>query len=306
MPSAIEELRAALAGKTLTLDDDEPEPAASENERLHAAYTHPEDSYTVSVIGATRTRYTVHPLALAMPLMSEQEFMELADDAEAHGVKVPLQVTGTQVIDGRHRLIIASVLDLPVRVEEFTGTEDQARFHIISLNVVRRHLTDAQRTLIARDLFLPDAEAEAKTRLEEGRRRGGAEHALAPTGAQANRAPKASQIAAERSHSLASSRSIERLASVDDAPHTQERIRRGEIKTVARAEREGQKETGTMTRNVERKLGQVTTKAARKARNKALRGHLDDVPTCPGCAERDAEIARLRKLISDHGIEEQP
>jgi len=66
----------------------------------------------------------------------------------------------------------------------------------IAANLIRRHLTIAQRTLIVREILLPEAEAEAKTRLEEGRRRGGAEHALAPTGAQANRAPKASQIAA--------------------------------------------------------------------------------------------------------------
>jgi len=60
----------------------------------------------------------------------------------------------------------------------------------IAANLIRRHLTIAQRTLIVREILLPEAEAEAKTRLEEGRRRGGAEHALAPTGAQANRAPK--------------------------------------------------------------------------------------------------------------------
>ena len=234
----------------------------SEKETLRAVYHNLDKElrpFHVTVAGArgaeNRVELTLHPLAHAIPRMSEKEFADLAGDVKANGVRLPITVMGGRVIDGRHRLAVASALNIPVRVEQFTGTEDDARHHIVSLNLVRRHLNMAQRALIVRQIFLPEAEAEAEERLKEaGQGHGRGQDSLAPdgatlsgpapTGASSDTGKKATEVAAERSMGLASARSIERMAPVDDAPETQERIRSGEIKSTAEARREALKETG--------------------------------------------------------------
>jgi len=225
-----------------------------EKETLKATYHNLDKElrpFHVTVVGRNGSKekdLTLHPLAHAIPRMTEREFADLAADMRDHGFRTQLPPIFTikgKVIDGRHRLAIAAALKIPVRVQEFAGTEDEAVGHIISANVVRRHLTMAQRAWIVRQFLLPEAEAEAAKRLQEGREKGAqTSESLAPSGARDSAGPKASQIAAERSNGLATARTIERLAPVDDAPETQERIRRGEITTAAEARREALKETG--------------------------------------------------------------
>jgi len=88
----------------------------------------------------------------------------MAEDIKVHGVKMPVIVYDGQILDGRHRVALASVLRKPIVVNEFKGTEEQARDEVVSLNVARRHLTMAQRVLIVRELFLPQAKIEAEKR----------------------------------------------------------------------------------------------------------------------------------------------
>ena len=219
----------------------------SEKEVLAAAYHNLEKElrpYHVTVAGARGTtreaELTLHPLAHAIPRMKPKEWEALAADVRANGVKLPITVMGGKVIDGRHRLAVAAALKVPVRVHEFTGAEEEARRHIVSLNVIRRNLTMAQRGLIVREIFLPEAKAEAsvgRPQKDQGK--------LAPSGANIPAGKKASEIAADRSMGLANARTVERMAPVDDAPQTQERIRRGEITTATEARREALKETGS-------------------------------------------------------------
>jgi len=263
--------------------------------------------------GSREAALTLHPLARVIPQMPEEEFAAFAADVKANGVRLPLHVMGAQVIDGRHRLAVASALKIPVRVEEFIGTEQDARQHIVSLNLSRRHLSIAQRTLIVREIFLPEAEAEAQARqTEAGGDRKSEEYRSAPAGASRS-APvkKAAEVAAERSMGLASARSIERMAPVDSAPETRERIRRGEIKTAMQARKEALKETGEQApqdvgvlkprtamqhlscalRDVRRACEDVETKTAQAG----------DVPyqTLQGrIAEVKADLDRLEKLTA--------
>jgi len=226
------------------------EDADDEQRAIRAAYRGLADerAFGVTVVGgrgATRqAQLTLHPLARAIPQMTEDEFAELAADVKAHGVKVPVEVMGSQVIDGRHRVAVAEALRVPVRLRDFEGTEDEARHHIVSMNVRRRHLNTAQRGLIVIEVFLPEAEAEAEARREAGRVRGGQEHALPPTGGRASRGKTAAEDAADRSMGLANTRTVERMTPVRDAPRTKERIRRGEIPTASQARREALAETG--------------------------------------------------------------
>src|SRR6266498_747896 len=108
----------------------------------------------------------------------------------------------------------------------------------------------AQRGLIVRELYLPQAKEEAAKRLAEGRSRGGGDHserssAEMRSSAEGLEPAKAAQIAAQEANGLASARTIETVAPVDDAPETQERIRSGKIKTAAQARREALKEIGS-------------------------------------------------------------
>jgi hypothetical protein len=78
--------------------------------------------------GIMRRAVQVHPLALAMPPMTEAE--SLRASIEKDGVKVPLLLYQNKILDGRNRGYFASVLNKPVKIEEFEGTEDEAKRRI--------------------------------------------------------------------------------------------------------------------------------------------------------------------------------
>ncbi len=227
---------------------------ADEKRELRAAL-HEDRMFHVAVVGAkggTKERaLRLHPLAKALPMMGQKkrkgettsEFDQFVVDVRRHGVLKPILVMDDFVLDGRHRVAVADAFSLPVRVEEFTGTEEQARDRVMSENVHRRHLTTAQRGLIVREMFLPEAKAEAERRV------GGrpAKDSGKPTAEmrQVNRGPTAAELAVKASSGLATVRTVETMAPVDDAPQTADRVRRGEITTAAEARREAIKETGS-------------------------------------------------------------
>lgn len=232
--------------RTVSEDDED------EKRALRAVYNdlEHERSFYVTVTGArggTRNaQFTLHPLARAIPQMSEKEFADLAKDVKANGVKLPITVMGGKVIDGRHRLAVAAALKIPVRIEEFGGSEDDARHHIVSLNLVRRHLTMAQRGLIVQQIFLPEAERRAKERLRAaGQEHGRGMNSLGPVDPRLNGAGKAIEEAAHMSMGLASAKTLQRMEPVRHAPKTQDRIRKGEIKSAQEARREALREVGS-------------------------------------------------------------
>jgi hypothetical protein len=122
--------------------------------------------------------FRVHPIALAIPPMTEQERESLREDIAQHGVKVPLQLypdgddpdkhghPQIKVLDGRNRLYFASLLKKPVRVELFEGSEKEARDLVASLNLKRRHLSGPQRAIAIRNLY----EKAAREKAAENRR----------------------------------------------------------------------------------------------------------------------------------------
>lgn len=221
-----------------------------EKQALRAVYSdlNAERAFYVIVAGergsTKEKRYWLHPLAHAIPQISEKEFFELAADVKRHGVRNPITVFDGRVLDGRHRLAIASALKVPLRIVEFAGDETAARDEVISQNVQRRHLTMAQRGLIVQELFLPQAEAAAKERAAQAPGQPqGAKQAPSANWRDETSVRAVEQAAAE-SNGLASPRTLQRMAPVRDAPKTQERIRRGEIKSSLEARREALKETG--------------------------------------------------------------
>lgn len=206
-------------------------------------------------VGARQKQFRLHPLARKVPQLPEKDFMGMAEDIKQHGVRVPLVIYEGMILDGRHRIAIASALQLPVVVNEFQGTEQDAIDLVVSMNVMRRHLTMAQRTLLVMEILLPEAKREAAERQQQsGEQSGRGMNRLASNDANLTEGKKAVQIAADRSNGLTTATNLERMKAVADAPKTKEKIQSGEIKTVAEAKRSAEEETGESTPDPETKL----------------------------------------------------
>ena len=94
-----------------------------------------------------------HPACLLLPELGEQEYRELVDDMRNQGQRHPIIVDGDGVIlDGRHRYRACQELFVEPMVETFHGTEAEKIALVMSENIIRRHLTTAQRAAIAAEL----------------------------------------------------------------------------------------------------------------------------------------------------------
>jgi ParB-like chromosome segregation protein Spo0J len=111
-----------------------------------------------------RNELQIHPEAEIIPPMQAEEYRALVDDIREHGIKVPLDVSGNNVLDGRHRLRAAEELDLgtvPVREVPLDG--ESAGEYIVRSAVLRRHLTDDQRAVMAARWALAHPEHSTST-----------------------------------------------------------------------------------------------------------------------------------------------
>jgi hypothetical protein len=86
-------------------------------------------------------KFQVHPLALMIPPMTERERESLRESIARDGVHVPIVIYQEKILDGRHRVYFAVMLKKPIRIEEFKGTEEEAKRLVATLNLNRRHLT---------------------------------------------------------------------------------------------------------------------------------------------------------------------
>lgn len=90
-----------------------------------------------------------HPLSAAFPALTEKAFGELRADIAANGLRFPIVLYLGQVLDGWHRQLACEQTGSEVQYEEFSGTEAEARDFVISANLMRRHLDEGQRGLVA-------------------------------------------------------------------------------------------------------------------------------------------------------------
>ncbi len=90
-----------------------------------------------------------HPAATLMPKLSTSAFVQLKDDIERHGLREPIWMKNGKIVDGRHRWRACQELGIKCDTKEFAGDDVEA--FVMSANLHRRHLTNAQRrALIAR------------------------------------------------------------------------------------------------------------------------------------------------------------
>jgi N6-adenosine-specific RNA methylase IME4 len=93
---------------------------------------------------------TEHPEAALVPEMRPDEYANLLADVRVRGVVVPLEVLGDVVLDGRHRLRAArdaGLSEVPVIEADLKG--DTPAGYVVKAAVLRRHLSDDQRALMA-------------------------------------------------------------------------------------------------------------------------------------------------------------
>jgi ParB-like nuclease domain len=96
-----------------------------------------------------------HPLANLFPMMDDAALRELADDIRAHGVHDPIVLHEEKILEGRSRH--AACMIAGVEPSEFCKPFDSESMgeplaYVISKNLIRRHLTESQRAMIAAKL----------------------------------------------------------------------------------------------------------------------------------------------------------
>lgn len=118
--------------------------------------------------------YDVHPAANLFPMMTEDEFDELAEDIREHGQILPIILHEGKILDGRNRAMACHRLGRAPRVE--TLICDDPISWAISANAKRRNLNKSQLAAVAADsLALYEAEASARKKETEGRPKKGEE-----------------------------------------------------------------------------------------------------------------------------------
>lgn len=88
-----------------------------------------------------------HPLADLFPPMTPEEMASLVEDIKANGLAQPIITHEESILDGRHRYQACLQAGVQPRFTEFRGGDALA--FVISANLNRRHLSVAQRAMVA-------------------------------------------------------------------------------------------------------------------------------------------------------------
>lgn len=106
--------------------------------------------------------YEVHPAANLFPMMGEKELAELAKDIWQYGQRIAAVVFDGKLLDGRNRVAACKMAGVAPHYVTLEVCPSPTAF-VVSANVHRRHLTAAQKSVLATEV-LPLFEAEAKAR----------------------------------------------------------------------------------------------------------------------------------------------
>jgi len=93
-------------------------------------------------------KYEEHALSQILPMMDDVDLKSLADDIKENGQRAPITLLDGKILDGRNRYRACLMADVTPRFKDFNGDGDPLAL-IISANVMRRHLTESQRIIIA-------------------------------------------------------------------------------------------------------------------------------------------------------------
>jgi hypothetical protein len=93
-----------------------------------------------------------HPACLLFPRLTGPALDELATDIKDRGLLQPIVLLHGQVLDGKSRLAACRIAGVKPRFVEWDGDGSPIEW-VVSVNLVRRHLTPSQRAAIAHDLL---------------------------------------------------------------------------------------------------------------------------------------------------------
>jgi hypothetical protein len=175
------------------------------------------------------TTYEIHPLALRVPAMTDEEFAALRSDIEANGLQRPITLYEGKVLDGRHRQRACEETGVWPVYDQYEG--DRPAAFVLSLNAKRRNLTSGQLAMLATD-FLPDLEAEAhERRVRAGQEHGRGMDSSAPDGAGLSERVRTGRASTEAAELVgASPRNVQRAKRIAEGdPELAERVRAGEV-----------------------------------------------------------------------------
>jgi hypothetical protein len=114
----------------------------------------------------------IHPAAELFPLMDDEALQKLADDIVAHGQHDPISLYEGKVLDGRNRQNACRIANVEPRYEVIELKGASPTLFVVSRNLYRRHLNEAQLATVAADM-VPMLAKEAKERLHQGQIHGG-------------------------------------------------------------------------------------------------------------------------------------
>ena len=107
-----------------------------------------DDTSTTPLVQAQA--YAFHPLADIFPLIEGNDFEELVADIKANGLIEPIVLLDDQVLDGRNRYRACIAAGVEPLFVPYRGEHPAA--YVVSMNVVRRHLSESQRAMAAAKL----------------------------------------------------------------------------------------------------------------------------------------------------------
>jgi len=89
-----------------------------------------------------------HPVANIFPMMSGEDSDALKADIEVNGQREPIWTHENKIIDGRNRYNACQTIGIEPAYREWDGKGLLVAF-VVSLNLIRRHLNETQRGMVA-------------------------------------------------------------------------------------------------------------------------------------------------------------
>jgi len=100
-----------------------------------------------------KTKMKFHASCRAFPVLPDNELAALSADIAIHGLRFPILTLNGQIVDGRNRYLACEKAGVEPRYQEIARNDSDPAALVSSLNLLRRHLSTAQRAMIAAELL---------------------------------------------------------------------------------------------------------------------------------------------------------
>lgn len=193
-----------------------------------------------------------HPFSEVFPLLTGDLLTELVEDIRANGLREPIWRYNGQILDGRNRFLACQKAKVKPRYRDYDGNDPLA--FVVSLNIQRRHLSDAQRAFAAHriatmrqgertDLASRDARSQSDAAQEVGTSRSSVQRAkkVAESGSKAlQKAAESGEVSLRKAASVVNLPKSEQLAAAITVPEFKivDYDEAGDDEAIVRAEME--------------------------------------------------------------------